>query len=228
MIRLFIDDDLNQNAQIALSVFQTHYLCHVMRQKEGAEVVCFNGRDGEWSAHLGYVKKKAFLHVQKQIRRQINLSECILCPALIKKEAMDFVWQKATELGVTHIYPILAERTVVHKFNLEHAKSVMIEACEQCERMDIPQIMPPNDLSETLKKLKGKACIIWMSERGQGADFDCTQTPAFFVGPEGGWSEKEQQILKQNADFEWHLGQTILRAETASLSALAVYQAKKK
>ena len=228
MIRLFVVDDLNENAHIELSVFQVHYLCHVMRQKEGAEVVCFNGRDGEWLAHLGYVKKKAFLKLQKQIRGQINLPECILCPALIKKEAMDFVWQKATELGVTQIYPIIAERSVLQKFNLEHAMSVIREACEQCERMDVPQVMPSADLNETLKKLKDKACIIWMSERGQGADFDCDQTPAFFVGPEGGWSEKEQQILKQNADCEWHLGQTILRAETACLSALAVYQAKKK
>ena len=228
MIRLYVKDDLKKDILVELSVFQAHYLCHVMRQKEGAEIYCFNSRDGEWSAHLKCVKKKAFLNIQKQIKKQTNLSECILCPALIKKEAMDFVWQKATELGVTQIYPIIAERSVVHKFNLDHAMSVVCEACEQCERMDVPQIMPADTLENVIKKLKDKNSIIWMSERGKTSDFDFERVPAFFVGPEGGWTENEQRILSENADCEWHLGQTILRAETASLSALAVYQAKKK
>lgn len=228
MIRLFVEGELKKDAVIPLSVFQAHYLCHVMRQKDGAQVVCFNGVDGEWLANLNYVKKKVFISLQQQLKKQINLSECILCPALIKKEAMDFVWQKATELGVTQIYPIIAERSVVQKFNLDHAMAVIREACEQCERMDIPQVMAPDTLESVLKKIQGKFCTIWLSERGQGADFDILKPPAFFVGPEGGWSEKEQKLLRQNTDYEWHLGQTILRAETASLSALAVYQAKKK
>ncbi len=227
MIRLFVEGSLSEKKEIELSVFQAHYLRHVMRLKEGDEISCFNGDDGEWMGSITYRKKKVVLKVQKQIQKQKNLPECILCPALIKKEAMDFIWQKATELGVTQIYPIIAERSVVKNFNQTHVLSVVKEACEQCERMDIPQIHTPDTLSNTLEKLKDKTCI-WLSERGGNTDYSCSEVPAFFVGPEGGWSEKEHKILAQKADSAWHLGQTILRAETACLSALAVYQAKKK
>ena len=228
MIRLFVEGELKEKSQLELSVFQSHYLCHVMRLKEKAEMVCFNGCQGEWLATLSYHKKKVFLNIQKQIQKQKNLPECILCPALIKKEAMDFVWQKATELGVTQIYPIIAERSVVKTFNLTHVLSVVREACEQCERMDVPKIMVPNTLENTIKNLQDSAHLVWLSERGKGACTDFDGVPAFFVGPEGGWSPKEQKLLSEKANNEWHLGQTILRAETACLSALAIYQAKKK
>ena len=117
MIRLFVEGELKEKSQLELSVFQSHYLCHVMRLKGKAEIACFNGSQGEWLAKLFYQKKKAYLQVQEQIQKQKKLPECILCPALIKKEAMDFVWQKATELGVTKIYPIVAERSVVKNLN---------------------------------------------------------------------------------------------------------------
>ena len=228
MMLLFIESDLKATEFLELSVFQTHYLAHVMRLKEDDEIICFNGRQGEWTARLSYVKRKAFLTVQKQLRRQKNLPECILCPALIKKEAMDFIWQKATELGATQIYPIIAERSVVKSFNQKHVLSVIHEACEQCERMDVPQVQEPETLERVLQQLQGKAYLIWLSERGEEACGEFDKTPAFFVGPEGGWSLKEQKLLKEKANSEWHFGQTILRSETACLSALAIYQAKKK
>lgn len=228
MIRLFVEYDLKEKNEIELSVFQTHYLCHVMRLKENDEIACFNGRQGEWSGLLSCRKKSAFLKIQKQIKEQKKLPECILCPALIKKEAMDFIWQKATELGATKIYPIIADRSVVKSFNQTHVLSVIHEACEQCERTDIPEVMSPDTLENTIEKLRGKARLIWLSERGGDACGDFDDTPAFFVGPEGGWTPKEQKLLKEKADEEWHLGQTILRAETACLSALAIYLAKKK
>ena len=228
MIRLFVESDLKEKQVIELSVFQTHYLCHVMRLKEGDEVACFNGSQGEGLGKLSHQKKKVYIQIQKQIRKQKNLPECILCPALIKKEAMDFVWQKATELGVTKIYPILADRSVMKTFNKTHALSVVREACEQCERMDVPEIVGLDNLEDTIQKLKGKVRLIWLSERGGDSLDHFDFVPAFFVGPEGGWSEKEKKLLKSKADDEWHLGQTILRAETACLSALAIYQSKKK
>jgi len=228
MIRLFVESELKVKSQVELSVFQSHYLCHVMRLKENDEVVCFNGYQGEWLGVLSYQKKKVFLQVQKQLQKQKNLSECILCPALIKKEAMDFVWQKATELGVTKIYPIIAERSVVKSLNRKHVMSVVYEACEQCERMDVPEIMDPDTLENVIKKLQNNICLVWLSERGGNPCDNFNAIPAFFVGPEGGWTPKEQKLLKEKANIEWHLGQTILRAETACLSALAIYQAKKK
>ena len=141
---------------------------------------------------------------------------------------MDFIWQKATELGATKIYPIIAERSVVKNFNPTHALSVVREACEQCERMDIPEVLAPDTLLNTIKKLQDSAHLIWLSERGGNPCADFDGVPAFFVGPEGGWSLKEQKLLREKTNGEWHLGQTILRAETACLSALAIYQAKKK
>ena len=228
MIRLFVESELKEKSQVELSVFQTHYLCHVMRLKDDDEIACFNGYQGEWLGTLSSHKKKAFLIIQKQLKKQTKLSECILCPALIKKESMDFVWQKATELGVTKIYPIIAERSVVKSFNQTHVLSVVHEACEQCERMDVPEIMAPDTLENTIQKLQDEACLIWLSERGESADCDFNQTPAFFVGPEGGWSPKEQKLLREKTNTEWHFGQTILRAETACLAALSIYLAKKK
>ena len=114
MIRLFVEGELKEKSQLELSVFQSHYLCHVMRLKEKAEMVCFNGCQGEWLATLSYHKKKVFLNIQKQIQKQKNLPECILCPALIKKEAMDFVYVENNEQNISVSNEMKVEDYIQH------------------------------------------------------------------------------------------------------------------
>ncbi len=222
MIRLFVNADLCLGQKVLLPVKQAHYVCHVMRLKDGEELAVLNGRQGLWSAQVVLEKKQVFLKLLKQLLPQQNLPRRILCPALIKKEAMDLVLQKATELGATEIYPILAERSVVNHLNMERAQNIIQEACEQCERLDAPQLFAPKKLEEVILLLKGQADLIWLSERGKNGGQKTALVPAFFVGPEGGWSPKEQELFRKSKAIEWHLGHTILRAETASIAALSL------
>ena len=221
MIRLFVDSDLSAQQKIVLPVKQAHYLTHVMRLKSDEEVEIFNGRQGVWRALLKQEKKQTTLICQEQIQQQIALKPCILCPALIKKEHMDMVLQKATELGATEIYPIVAERSVMHTLNMERAQSIICEACEQCERVDVPVLHTPQKLSQILDELKEKTHLIWLSERGQTHKTHSDLPPALFVGPEGGWTDDEVELLEQHGFARYSLGPRILRTDTAVIALLA-------
>ena len=224
MIRLFIDVDFIPQKKVALSAPQEHYLCHVMRLKMGDKIICFNGKQGDWLTSLEKQKKEVCLILEKQILPQQKRKGCILCISLIKREPLNYVFQKATELGVTQIYLIQAERSVREKVNMERVKSIVLEACEQCERNDIPDLIAPQPLHQILDQLKGKVCPIWLSERGTTDGIKIKLPPAFFIGPEGGWTKKEEELFKDNAVYSWHLGDTILRAETAAMTAIALWQ----
>ena len=222
MIRLFLETDIQESKNICLSDNQLHYLLHVMRQKEGDIVAVFNGCDGEWEARISELnKKKGLIQAIRQTRKQIIEKKLILCPALIKKENMDLVFQKATELGVTEIYPLVTARSVVSKLNMNRIKSLLIEAAEQCERLSIPVVHEPMKPGEFLKNLKPEIKPICLSERGETRLVPSQKTKAFCVGPEGGWTAEELKLFQSyGADF-LHFGQTILRAETASIVAMA-------
>jgi len=222
MIRLFLTGKLKENGQMPLSDNQVHYLLHVMRQKEGNTISVFNGTDGEWEAKIQELnKKRGLVQSIRQTRPQEAEKPLILCPALIKKENMDWVLQKATELGATEIYPLITRRTVVSKLNKERALSLLTEAAEQCERLSVPILHEPQKLDDFLKNLDPKIKPVCLAERGETQIKKTGDIRAFCVGPEGGWAPEEIELFKkQGADF-LHLGQTILRAETASVVALA-------
>lgn len=226
MIRLFISNDLKKDTDIVLSDTILHYLKNVMRRTEGDEILLFNGKDGEWLSQIKTLtKKQGALTVICQTKSQILEKRLILCPALIKKENFDWVLQKATELGATDIYPLITERTVVSKLNLERATSILREASEQCERLSIPTLYSPLKLTDLFKNLPPDIQPVCLSERGQTtAPLTIQKTYAFFIGPEGGWTPDELTFFKKNNAIFWHLGSTILRAETASVSALACAQ----
>ena len=224
MIRIFVDKDLKNNAPIALSAPQSLYLTHVMRLSEGDKVICFNGKQGDWESFLQKQKKECFLIPQKQILPQQKRKGCILCLALIKREPLAIALQKATELGVTEIHLVQAERSNNERINMERLRAIVIEASEQCERNDIPQIFAPESLAKIIEKLSTKTQLVWLSERGTTKGKMSKLPPAFFIGPEGGWSDKEQKLFQQNKAFSWHLGNTILRAETAAMTALSLWQ----
>lgn len=226
MIRLFVSDNLKNNTDIYLSDTTLHYLKNVMRRTEGDEILLFNGKDGEWLSQIKTLtKKQGILTLIRQTRPQILEKRLILCPALIKKENFDWVLQKATELGATDIYPLITERTVVSKLNLERATSIVREASEQCERLSLATLYSPLKLTDLFKNLPPDIQPVCLSERGQTtAPLTKQKKYAFCVGPEGGWTPSELAFFEKNNTIFWHLGTTILRAETASVSALACAQ----
>ena len=226
MTRLFVDSDLKKNERVLLSAPQSHYLTHVMRLSDGDKVICFNGKQGDWAASLTKQKKDWYLIPQKQILPQQKREECVLCLALIKRDPLAIALQKATELGVTQIHLIQAERSNNERVNMDRLQAILMEACEQCERNDIPTLFAPEPLPKIIEQLSTKTQIVWLLERGITDGKMKKLPPAFFIGPEGGWTDKEQALFQQSKAFSWHLGNTILRAETAAIAALALWQYK--
>ena len=226
MIRLFVDHPLSANKTVPLNEKTHHYLAHVMRCKDGDTVLCFNGQDGEWNSTFQLCgKKKSNLLITKQIRPQQKPCFCALCPAIIKKDNMDFVLQKATELGVTDIYPLVTEHTVHPHFNEAHARLIVQEAAEQCERLTLPKIHTPIKLAQVLTVLPKTCKCFYLAERTDSKNpLPAKGDLAFFIGPEGGWSPKELTFFEKNTFQALHFSVGILRAETASIAILSCWQ----
>ncbi|MBP5343473.1 MAG: 16S rRNA (uracil(1498)-N(3))-methyltransferase [Alphaproteobacteria bacterium] len=217
---------MTKNNSIPLNEEQYHYLYHVMRLKPDDKLLCFNGVDGEWEASIdAQGKKKWYVIPQKQTRFQNVTPFCALCPALIKKDNFDLVLQKATELNVSDIYPLKLDRSVVATLNMKRAESILIEASEQCERLDLPRLHPVMNLKDFLKNLPKDVTLFYLSERENNVSqtISC-QKPAFVVGPEGGFTPEELTILSQHKAYMIHFPETILRAETASIATISCWQ----
>lgn len=225
MIRLYVDAPLSAGQTLTLSDDHFHYLAHVMRRTIGDEVCLFNGKNGEWSARIATLTKRTgTLAISAQTRSQTTEPRLILCPALIKKENMDWIFQKATEIGVSDIFPLLTERTVVPRLNLDRAIATVREAAEQSERLTVPVIHTPTRLPDFLAQTAKDFIPVCLSERGTTtAPLTQDQPYAFCIGPEGGWTPAEQELFTRHHAIFWHLGTTILRAETAAITALACY-----
>lgn len=227
MIRLYTEGNISKDTRILLAPDQVHYLFHVMRCRDGDEISLFNASSGEWICRIcRLTKKEALVLPVNRFRAPEIRSSCVLCPALIKKERMDMVIEKAVELGVTQIRPVLTQRTVVRGFNRERAQIIAKEAAEQCERLDVPLIFDPVSLPGLLALCPDDAQLVYLSERTGGAgNVDEQKTPWFLIGPEGGFSSEEKQMIEAVPGcLRVHLGTTILRAETAALAVLACWQ----
>ena len=223
MIRLFVPDSLCSHSPVTLSPDAVHYLFHVMRLQPGDLFSAFNGRDGEWTVRLKSLNKKEGVFLpESQTKKQQNPPRLVLCPALIKKDPMDFILQKATEIGVTAIYPLITERTVVSRLNMDRARAILSEAAEQSERLTVPEVFEPASPDAVLKSLPTDVIPVCLAER-QTTDFQPTgiKPYALFIGPEGGWTPTESDLFQKAGVSFWHLGDTILRAETAAIAALA-------
>lgn len=227
MIRLYVTDDLNTGRRIYADEKQHHYLSHVMRVRVQDELLLFNGRDGEWLAKITEITKKQTVFTpERQTRAFQATTGAVLAQALIKKEAFDFVLQKATELGVQKIIPIISARSVVPQLNMERARHILIEAAEQCERLDVPVLMPPVRLPAFLSDLPATQTLVYLNERGSttGA-LNKQMNPCFIVGPEGGWTPEEISLFSAHPfAVSVNLGRLILRAETAAVSVLAAHR----
>lgn len=232
-IRLFVSSPLREGAELLLPEASSHYLCNVMRLQNGQVISCFNAVDGEFDCHIENIhKKQCRIKVEKKIRSPQPETDLWLLFAPVKKEQTDFIIEKATELGVSKIIPVITARTIVGSVRTERFAARAVEAAEQCGRISIPQIAVPLRLEEALNEWDAKRLLFFMDEKGKGVScreaFGKAQSipAAVLTGPEGGFSEEEANMLYRKPFVRGvSLGPRILRAETAVVAALSVWQA---
>lgn len=232
-IRLYVTADLAPGADVLLSAGQAHYLRSVMRRQVGESLYLFNGRDGEWSATLSALSKKtATATVGDCVRNQVSGPDLHLYFAPIKAARLDFVAQKATEMGVSAIQPVITERTVVRRFNLDRFRANSVEAAEQCECLTVPEVAEPVKLDRLLAGWPNDRALIFCDEGGDRHPIEALQHIGktaskwgLLIGPEGGFSDAERaQIHVHDRAVPISLGPRILRADTAAVAALALVQ----
>jgi 16S rRNA (uracil1498-N3)-methyltransferase len=233
--RLYLDPPLLSGNVVPLDQAQSHYLVHVLRLRPGATVHGFNGVEGEFQATLEAAGRQSCrLVVGDRIRAPQPESDLWLLLAPIKRDRIDYVVEKATELGVSRILPVLTSRTVVGRVNLERLAARAREAAEQCERLTVPEIAEPERLDTVTAAFPRERSLIVCDEGGTAptlagslAGLPVPPPPlALLVGPEGGFARGElDAILKLPFARLVSLGPRVLRAETAALAALAVIQA---
>lgn len=225
--RLYVNADLRPGASVLLPGDQAHYLKNVMRAAAGSSVRLFNGRDGEWHGVIDTLdKKKAELSLQSQTREQPAQRRLVhLLFAPIKKTRMEWLIEKAVELGATDLHPVLTNHTEVRDINHERTQAQIVEAAEQCERLDIPRLHGIRPLKNLLGDWPKDTPVMIGLERADAPMLDeilpATGPLAFLIGPEGGFSAEEKSwpeslpVLKPVS-----LGPDILRAETAACYVL--------
>ena len=232
-LRLFVPDRLAAAARIVPSEGQTHYLLHVMRARAGMRVLLFNGIDGEWRAEVTDVTRRSCrLICEQQTRAQVGVPDLWLAFAPIKKTPADYVAQKATELGVAALQPVITHRTVARRVNLERLRANAVEAAEQSERLSIPEIREPQTLDQLLQSWPAERQMLFCDEGGDCPSiFDALNRKrggpwGILTGPEGGFDSEERALIReQKTTVPVSLGPRIMRADTAALAALSVWQA---
>jgi 16S rRNA (uracil1498-N3)-methyltransferase len=232
LTRLFVETPLQAGASLTLGPEQSHLLAHVLRAKQGDGVRLFNGKDGEWRGLIAVIAKRAVtLELTTRTAQQVEVPDLWLCLAPIKRTPLDYVAQKATELGVARIQPVMTRRTIVSRINLERMKANAIEAAEQSGRLSVPKIGEPLALDELLSSWSAARRLMFCDE-GEGAPpaaealHVAARGPwAIIVGPEGGFDPAERANLRrQPFVVPVSLGPRIMRADTAALAALALWQ----
>lgn len=231
--RLFVEDDLSPGVALTLDGPRAHYLRDVLRLGVGAGVLLFNGRDGEWQARVTATAKRTLdLALERQTRPQGPEPDLWLCFAPVKKARIDFIAEKATELGVSALVPVVTRRTNVERVNVERLRANAVEAAEQTERLSVPEVREPASLEQVLKAWPATRRLLIADETGGGKPIldalrDAQPGPwAVLIGPEGGFTREElDRIAALPGVLPVGLGPRILRADTAALAALACLQA---
>ena len=227
--RLHVDVPLGLGVSITLDGNPAHYLIAVMRVKAGETVLLFNGRDGEWAAAARDIRKRDLvLDCVAQTRPVEHVPGFWLCVAPVKKGRIDLIAEKACELGVARLQPVLTRRSVVDKLNLDRLRAHLVEAAEQCGRTALPDLAEMVKLDALLGDWPVGRHLFFADETGgqpMAAALDGHPGPAaFLVGPEGGFDPQERAAIRAHpAAVPISLGPRILRAETAAMAATAVW-----
>lgn len=224
-VRLFVAAALHEGAEVAATPGQAHRLGVVMRRAPGDAVRLFNGRDGEWDGRIGALRRGQATLVAERLRRpQAAEPGPALVFALLKRDATDLVVEKATELGVARLQPILTARTVAQRVAAERLALIVAEAAEQCERLTVPAVSGLRTLADVIEEWPEDQTLMVAVERHVG---EMIKEPAagLLVGPEGGFTAAELDLV-QSRPFvvPVTLGPRILRAETAAIAGLALLQ----
>tara|TARA_A100001015_G_scaffold262177_1_gene308223 strand:- start:1172 stop:1879 length:708 start_codon:yes stop_codon:yes gene_type:complete len=226
-IRLFFKESLSNNLTGELNKDQSHYLLKVMRIKKGDKFNLFN-ENGEWVAYFDSIKSGLVnFELGKQIRSKEHKNELWLAFSPIKSNFFNFMIQKTTELGVTNFIPIIFDRSVVRKINLERLRKIVVEASEQSNRINIPNIEEPTTLVKFLNRNVEKMNLIFTDLNSKNTNLDnkklLTKPNCVIIGPEGDFSEPERvEISKFKDIYKLSLSENILRSETAAISAISI------
>lgn len=231
--RLFIQEPLSGGHVLSLDRDQANYLLNVLRLKDGADILVFNGQDGEWRGQVSSKgRKKAAITLMEQVRPQAEPSALTILFAPIKVGRLDYMVQKMTEMGAGRIQPVFTDHTQLHKINETRLKANIIEACEQCGVLNLPTLSAPLKLQKLLEDWDDTIPIIFCDE-GCETDNPLPQLDrvtkhefALLIGPEGGFSDNERAMLRaRDHVIAIALGPRILRADTALVAAMALVQA---
>lgn len=231
-IRLYVTEALAPMQQVVVGRDASHYLLGVMRLSLGDQVELFNGRDGAWVAEIsGTSKRAAELICQEQVQDQSEPPDLWLIFAPIKKARTDFIAEKACEMGCCRVLPVFTQHTNSERVRVDRLQAHAVEAAEQCGLVSVPEIVEPMALDRVLTDWPEDRKLMFCDESGMGADASQALQAAgpgqwaILIGPEGGFSEAEATRLRaMRQAVPVSLGPRILRADTAAVAALAVWQ----
>jgi 16S rRNA (uracil1498-N3)-methyltransferase len=231
--RLFVDADLARGISVALDRNQSNYLGNVLRLAAGSNILVFNGRDGEWQATIAGRKRPDRLDIVAQTRPQDRLPDLTYVFAPLKHARLDYMVQKAVEMGASTLQPVLTRFTQVGRINGERMRANVVEAAEQCGILSIAAVAEPAALERWLGQREGQRLLVFCDEAAETANplaaLHAEAAPSgidVLIGPEGGFAEDERALLlRQPRTLRLSLGPRILRADTAAVAALALVQA---
>lgn len=225
--RLFVEAPLGAGGEVHITGGQAHYLLNVMRLKAGAPVKLFDDVSGEYLATVSSVRKRDLLLViEARLREREAVPDLWLCQALVKKDRLDWIAEKACELGIARLVPLVTQRCVVDKVKEDRLRAQMIEAAEQCERTALPDIVPLVRLEAMLKEWPEERTLYFCDERGGEPFAPGAGRAAILIGPEGGFTDAENAAIRAHpAAKAVSLGPRILRADTAAVAAISVWMA---
>ena len=235
--RLFIKTELKEKSLINLSVSNLHYITNVLRIREKQKILIFNGIQGEWEGVVQDLsKKKGLIAIEKQTKKQEKEKLINIIYVPIKGHRNYYLIEKITELGVSNIFPIISERSVIKKFNYKKANACSLTASQQSGRLSVPQIHEFKSLKNLFSLWDKNNEVIFCDETEKKDFFNNLfklgskeKTNTILIGPEGGFSPSEKNFLKNlNYVYGLSLGKRILRADTAAISALTLFIDKKK
>ena len=231
--RLYVDAPLKEGVMVMLDRGQTHYVTTVMRLRAGDRILVFNGRDGEWNAAIEGEKRAATLRVGARTRPQTDAGDLHYLFAPLKSARLDYMVQKAVEMGVSRLQPVLTRHGQIGRVNLDRVRANAIEAAEQCGVLSLADIPPPTALTSVLAAWQPDRYLVFCDEAAAIADplqalaaVPSKSPLAVLIGPEGGFADDERSaLLKLPNVIRLALGPHILRADTAAVAALSLVQA---